>query len=113
MADSRELLSLLGMCRKANRLGCGHDAAVEAIRQGRASMCLLSSDSSQRLRDEIGREIAMNGRDIDLCVLESTMDEIKHATGLRSAVLSINDEGFAKSAYRLLKTNDGRKTNVK
>ena len=113
MADNPALLSLLGMCRKANRLGCGHDAAVEAIRQGRASMCLFSSDSSERLKAEIQREIKMNNREVAVYVLDSTMQEIGHVTGLRSAVLSINDDGFAKSADRLVNTNDGRKTNVK
>jgi ribosomal protein L7Ae-like RNA K-turn-binding protein len=32
------------------------------------------------------------------------MDEIGHATGLKSAVVTINDEGFAKTMLGLLNT---------
>ena len=102
MADNTALLSLLGLCKKANKLSCGHDAAVDAIRSGGAEICLLSSDSSQRLRDEIEREISMSKRDVQLFVTDSTMDEIGHAIRLRSAVITVNDSGFAKSVSKLI-----------
>ncbi|MBQ6264433.1 MAG: ribosomal L7Ae/L30e/S12e/Gadd45 family protein [Clostridia bacterium] len=101
MADNSALLSLLGLCKKANKLSCGHDAAVESIHSGQAEICLMSSDSSQRLRDEIKREISMSKREIQFCVTDSTMDEIGHAVRLRSAVITVNDSGFAKSVSKL------------
>lgn len=110
MADNPALLSLLGMCRRAQKLSCGHDASVGSIRCGAAQLCLLSSDSSERLREEINREISMKSAEIPVIVLDSTMDEIGKATALRSAVITVNDAGFAKSALRHL--NDGRKLNV-
>ena len=100
MDDSKKLLSLLGMCRKAGKLGCGHDSAVGSIRSKNAFLCLLSSDSSQRLRDEMVRESTFDGRDIPVRVLNSDMKEIGHATGLKSAVLTVNDDGFAKAMLR-------------
>ena len=104
MTDNPKLLSLLGMCRRAGRLSCGHDAAVGSIRSKSAKLCLLSSDSSQRLRKEIEREAAFEGRDIPVRLLFSTTDEIGWATGLKSAVLTVNDEGFAKTMLGLLIT---------
>ncbi len=104
MADNPKLLSLLGMCRRAKRLSCGHDAAVGSIRSGSARLCLLSSDSSQRLRKEIERESAFDGKNIPVRMLCSTIEEIGYATGLKSAVLTVNDEGFAKSMLGLLNT---------
>ena len=104
MADEQKLLSLLGMCRKAGKLSCGHDGAISSVRSGIARLCLLSSDSSQRLRRETIREAEFDGRNIPTAVLLSTMEDIRHATGLKSAVLSVNDEGFAKSMLRLLNT---------
>lgn len=106
MADNPKLLSLLGIARPASRLGCGHDAAVDAIRSGRSALCFLSSDSSQRLRDEIAREIHLAGKDIPVSVLDSTMEEIGHATGLKSAVITVNDEGFAKAMLKLSDTEE-------
>ena len=104
MTDNPKLLSLLGMCRRAGKLSCGHDAAIGSIRSKSAKLCLLSSDSSQRLRKEIERETSFEGRNIPVETLFSTIDEIGWATGLKSAVLTVNDEGFAKTMLGLLNT---------
>ena len=104
MADNPKLLSLLGMCRRASRLSCGHDAAVGSLRSKSAKLCLLSSDASERLRKEIEREANFEGREIPVRELLSDMNEIGRATGLKSAVVTVNDEGFAKSMLGLLTT---------
>ena len=100
MNDSQKLLSPLGMCRRAGKLGCGHDAAIGAIRSKAACLCLMSSDSSERLREEIERECTFEERNVPVRVLCSDMINIGHATGLKSAVLAINDDGFAKAMLR-------------
>lgn len=105
MADDSKLLSLLGMCRRAGKLSCGHDGAIGSVRSRDAKLCLLSSDSSQRLRKETEREASFGGRDIPVAVLDSTSEEIGHAAGLRSAVLAVNDEGFARTMLGLLNTS--------
>ncbi|MGN0573241.1 MAG: L7Ae/L30e/S12e/Gadd45 family ribosomal protein [Acutalibacteraceae bacterium] len=107
MNDNPKLLSLLGMCRRAGRLSCGHDAAIGSVRSKSAKLCLLSSDSSQRLRKEIEREASFEGRDIPVKLMLSTMEEIGKATGLKSAVVSVNDEGFAKTMLGLLNNTPG------
>ena len=107
MNDNPKLLSLLGMCRRAGRLSCGHDAAIGSVRSKSAKLCLLSSDSSQRLRKEIEREASFEGRDIPVKLMSSTMEEIGKATGLKSAVVSVNDEGFAKTMLGLLNNTPG------
>ena len=107
MSDNPKLLSLLGMCRRAGRLSCGHDAAIGSVRSKSAKLCLLSSDSSQRLRKEIEREASFEGRDIPVKLMLSTMEEIGKATGLKSAVVSVIDEGFAKTMLGLLNNTPG------
>lgn len=107
MSDNPKLLSLLGMCRRAGRLSCGHDAAIGSVRSKSAKLCLLSSDSSQRVRKEIEREASFEGRDIPVKLMLSTMEEIGKATGLKSAVVSVNDEGFAKTMLGLLNNTPG------
>lgn len=102
--DNPRLLSLLGMCRKAGKLSCGHDAAVGAIKDKKAKLCLLSSDSSERLRKETATEISYEKSEIPVIILESDMMEIGRATGLKSAVLTVNDEGFAKAMLSLLES---------
>ncbi len=104
MTDNPKFLSLLGMCRRAGKLSCGHDGAIGSVRSKTAKLCLLSSDSSERLRKEIEREANFEGRNIPVVILFSTMEDIRKATGLKSAVLSVNDEGFAKTMLGLLNT---------
>ena len=112
MTDNPKLLSLLGMCRRAGRLSCGHDAAIGSVRSKSAKLCLLSSDASQRLRIEIERDADFEGRSIPVRHLLSTMDEIGKATGLKSAVVTVNDEGFAKSMLGLLNENTPGEVNL-
>lgn len=102
--DNPKLLSLLGMARRAGKLCCGHDGAVGAIRKKSAKLCILSSDSSDRLRKEISREAAYEGRDIPVVTMEADMQLLGHATGLKSAVITVNDEGFANAMLKLVNT---------
>ena len=104
MTDNPKFLSLLGLCRRAGKLSCGHDGAIGSVRGKSAKLCLLSSDSSERLRKEIEREANFEDRNIPVIILFSTMEDIRRATGLKSAVLSVNDEGFAKTVLGLLNT---------
>lgn len=41
MADDPKLLSLLGMCRRAGKLSCGHDGAIGSVRSLTQSCDLL------------------------------------------------------------------------
>ena len=39
-------LSLLGLCKKADKLSMGHDSSIAAIATGRAKACILCEDAS-------------------------------------------------------------------
>ena len=104
--DEKKLLSLLGLCRKAGRLQCGHDSCIEAIRKKNAELCLLSSDSSERLKNEIEKEISYTKKKIPVRPVNSDMVEIGRAVGLKSAVLTVSDEGFAKALLKLTDTEE-------
>jgi len=94
--DRQKVLSLLGLCRKAGKAGFGHDAALSAVRSNSAHLCLLSQDASERLEKEFRRVCAGDGRKIAVQRLPMSMEEIGAATGLPSAVLTINDMGFCE-----------------
>ena len=54
MMDDKAL-GLLGIARRAGRLSLGHDAAKGAVLAGRARLCLISADASDRLEREFFR----------------------------------------------------------
>ncbi len=68
----------------------GHDAVKESVVKRKARLVLFTSDSSERLRSEI----------TSLCkckciTMPFTMDEFSLGIGKKSAVFSVNDDGFA------------------
>lgn len=95
-------LSLIGLARRANRLGIGHDAALSAVLSGRAQICLLASDASERLEREFTR--ASTDKNIKILRLQYSMAEIAGGIGTKAGVFTINDGGFAKKAAELLTT---------
>ena len=96
--ENDKALSMLGICRRAGKLSCGHDA----IKHGHAMLCLLSSDASERLCEEFERACSSEGRSVPLIKTGYTMQEIGHATSLRSAVLTVDDRGLASRIQTIL-----------
>ena len=96
--ETDKALSMLGICRRAGKLSCGHDA----IKHGRARLCLLSSDASPRLSAEFSRAASCEGRSVPVIKTPYTMEQIGRATSLRSAVLTVDDEGLASRINDLL-----------
>lgn len=101
-------LSLLGLCRKADKLSMGHDSSIAAIANGKAKACLLCEDASERLKTEFSRAVNYDNRNVPLIQLPFSMDDIRAATGHNAGVITINDEGFARSFLRLTDSNTGR-----
>lgn len=97
-------LSLLGLCRKAGKLSLGHDACKLALKAGSASLCVICSDASQRLNDEI-TSLAQNAG-VKIFDVSYTMLDIKNATSFKAAVFTVDDEGFAKII--ITKINDNK-----
>lgn len=96
-------LNLLGLCRRAGRLSLGHDACKQAINSGKAKLCLICSDASERLFDEIsGLAKAHNKTVYDV---RYTMLDIKQALSFKAAVFTVDDDGLAKSLIAKLKEN--------
>lgn len=96
-----KLLGMLGLARKAGKLSSGHDASFESIRTGKAKVCLLCGDASDRLKEEFGRTAKYEGRDVPVIEIPYLKEDLYAATGIRAAVLTVNDEGFAKKITTL------------
>lgn len=95
------ILSLLGIARRAGRLSLGHDASIDAIVKNRAKLCILSSDASERLRNEMSHACSYGSKSIPLITLECDMAALSAAVGSKAAVLTVDDEGFAKKTSAL------------
>lgn len=96
-------LNLLGLCRKAGKLSLGHDACKLALNSGRAALCIICSDASKRLFDEISGIASTKG--IKIYDVRYSMLDIKQALSFKAAVFTVDDEGFAKSLVAKLNEN--------
>lgn len=90
---NERFLSFLGLVRKANRMSCGHDAALASLLSGKAKMILVTEDASGRLVREFRR--AAEGKEIDIRIIPCTMFDIAKAVGTKCGVFTINDAGFS------------------
>lgn len=100
-----KILSLLGIARRAGRLAPGHDAAVESIVKNKASLCILCRDASERLEREMRHACSYENKNIHVVKADFDIKELSAAIGTRAAVITVNDDGFAKKLITLFETD--------
>ena len=83
-----QILNMFGLARRAGKFAGGHDAAFESIAKGKATMCFLTTDASERLKEEFRETVRYKGRQVPLKELDCTMREIQMATGQKCAVFT-------------------------
>ena len=97
-----KFLNLLGIARRANKLSFGHDAVTDSVKTGNAVFTVLSSDASERLKEEIKTLCEKNKT--ECAETDFTMEQLGISTGMKKiAVLSVNDNGFAESLEKLIR----------
>lgn len=89
------------MSRRAGKLSLGHDAAKSAVCGGRAKLCVITADSSERLKREFQNLTGAENRGIPIILTDYTMYDIASSVGLKAAVLTVDDEGFGKRLTQL------------
>ena len=100
-------LSLLGLCRKAGKLSLGHDACKASLNAGNASLCVIRSDASERLNEEI--TALAEKAEVRIVDVSYTMLDIKNAVSFKAAVFTVDDEGFAKTLINKFNDNESGK----
>lgn len=101
-----KFLSMLGLSRRAGKLSPGHDAAFDAISKNKAKVCFLTRDASQRLKDEFDRTCNYEKRNIPCFEISFEKEELNRVLGIRAAVMTVNDSGFASELTKILKKID-------
>lgn len=95
-----QLLSFLGIARRANALTLGFDPSVEAMGGGKVCLLLLAADLSSRTLRNITAAAQKNH--VQTIVLENvSMDRIGAAIGKRTGIVAVNDEGFSNKLKTL------------
>lgn len=77
----------------------GNDAVIEAMISGESCLVLLAEDASQRTAKDIVETAQKNN--IQIVRLSYDKQQISRALGKLTAVISINEAGFAKKIIEL------------
>lgn len=97
-------LGLISLAKKAGRVTSGESACKEAIRFGSSHLIIIAEDASANTRKNIS----------DSCiyyevpyVVSFDKETLGHSIGNEyNAVVSINDEGFAKGILKYFQANN-------
>lgn len=92
--NKEKTMRFIGICRKAGRLCCGHDAVKESVVKNSAVLVFFSSDASERLKDEI-KNLASKSKNARVSLSPFSSDEFFSGIGKKASVFSVTDEGFA------------------
>lgn len=94
MNNNDAFLSRLGIARKAGKLSAGFAAAKDSVNKGVAELVIIASDISEKSEKEI-RFVCKTA--VTAVRVPNTTFEISNAIGTKAGIISVNDEGFAKS----------------
>ncbi len=98
----KQLLSALGMARRAGKLAMGRTNAKAALHRGKAEMILLSSDISPALERELRYLVSLEKAPIPVLKADVSISEIYMATSMKAGVAAVTDKNFAKKIMMLL-----------
>lgn len=91
-------------------MSMGHDACKLALNAGTAELCVICSDASARLSEEI---IGLAEKaQTKIYTVDYTMFDIQQSTGFKAGVFTVDDAGFAKSLIKKLNDNKSGKERV-
>ncbi|MBE7049759.1 MAG: hypothetical protein E7394_03195 [Ruminococcaceae bacterium] len=99
----KKALGLLGLAKRAGRVSSGESACKEAIRFGSSYLILLAKDASANTKKNITDSCSFY--DVPYAEI-ADKETLGGAIGnFYNAVVSVNDEGFAKGILNHIQAN--------
>ncbi len=95
-----KLLGFLGLIRRAGKMTIGCDPVVDSMAKGSAWLVLMADDISANTKKVVLKNAKEYG--VHTIVIKCTKEELSFAVGKLAAVVSVDDEGFAKSLEKKL-----------
>lgn len=91
-------MSTICLCRRADKLVIGFDAAVKEIVSPKFGGVILAADVSAKTEKEVRFHAEAHGKEV--LKADFSMDEAKDAIGKRVGVFLISDEGLFGSVKK-------------
>lgn len=94
------VLSFLGICRRAGKLVIGAQVAEASVKEGKSRLVLYAADASENSLKRVRRTAAEKG--VPVRCAGRSKDALSVSLGRLSAVLSVEDAGFAGKLCSML-----------
>lgn len=91
---SSNALSFLGIAKKAGKITVGCDSVMESVTTGRSRLVIMAGDISNNTKKAVLR--CAQEYNVHTIIVRETKDELGFAVGKLAAVISVDDEGFAR-----------------
>lgn len=92
--DNRAL-SFLGLAKRANKLTVGCDSVVKSMADKKSRLVIMASDISNNTKKVILKNA--KAYNVHTIIVKADKNELGSAVGRLAAVVSVDDEGFARS----------------
>ena len=100
-----KIYRMLGMAKRAGKISSGEKGCKDAIRFGKSFLVILASDTGANTTKNISDSCKFY--EVPLYII-GTMAELGHSIGHEfNAVVSVNDEGFAKTIEKQIANING------
>ena len=84
-------------------MSIGHDESKLSVNNGKAYLCILSCDASDRLKEEF---VSMcRQKNVALTEIPFSMEQLAFIIGSKAAVITVNDEGLSKKLMTYREVN--------
>lgn len=97
--NDRQILSYLGLARKAGKLAVGFAASKEACLKQKAKFVVIASDISQKSEKEIR---FFSGKRCFVERIDATIEEVSSSIGTKAGIVAVCDEGFANALAKCI-----------
>ena len=105
MVNSKKLLSLIGLAKRARKVVSGEFSTEKSVKSGKSHMVIVSEEASDNTKKMFTNMCTHYKVPI---YLFGTKDELGHAMGQEfRASLYVEDAGFAKAMAELININGG------
>lgn len=101
LENPKKIINLLTICRKAGKLIMGFDAVKEALPEGKVYCILTASDLSPKSLKELTFFSSKAEVPVPIYNMKLTMDDLWSASGRRTGIIAVCDEGFGKALAKL------------
>lgn len=97
MSKNSNILSTIGLCKRAGKLVTGFEAVTEGLKDPALGIkgVILASELSEKTRKEVRFHCEKAG--VPLAEVQLTLEEISSVIKKKTGILAVTDEGLYKS----------------